>query len=98
MSAECVVREFGFVGQDVRVCVRGHREIPLPNVLADPSPRDAAQVLERDPAVTEVPDQQRSSADVLLERALLSRVVDFGSLEHSVRASVAREWRVRKRR
>jgi len=35
----------------VRVRVRGHGKVGLPDVLADPRPRDAAQVKQADAAV-----------------------------------------------
>jgi hypothetical protein len=38
----------------VRVGVRGDVEVPLPVVLADPSPRDPAQVEQADPPMSEV--------------------------------------------
>jgi hypothetical protein len=40
------VVELGLVNEDVRVGVRGDGEVPLPNLLADPRPRDAAGVQE----------------------------------------------------
>jgi hypothetical protein len=38
----------------VRVRVRRHREVALADELADPRPRDAAQVHEADPTVTQI--------------------------------------------
>jgi hypothetical protein len=48
------VVEFPLVEHDVRVDVRGRRQVPLADELPDPRPRNAAQVQERDPAVAEV--------------------------------------------
>ena len=48
------VVELVLVGHDVRVRVRRHREVPLADDLADPSPRHAAQVFEGDPSVPQV--------------------------------------------
>ena len=51
---ELRVVEFRLVREDVRVGVRGDREIALPDLLADASPRHSAQVEEADAAVPEV--------------------------------------------
>jgi hypothetical protein len=53
-SEERHVVEFLLVGEDVRVGVRRHGEVPLPDELADPRPGFAAQVKERDPPVAQV--------------------------------------------
>ena len=45
------VVEFRLVQHHVRVDVRGRREVPLADELADPRPGDTAQVEERDAAV-----------------------------------------------
>jgi hypothetical protein len=51
---ELRVVELRLVGEDVRVRVRRHGEVALTDLLADPSPRDALRVEERDPPVTQV--------------------------------------------
>ena len=38
------VVELDLVGENVRVRVRGDSEVALPDVLADPGPRDAGEV------------------------------------------------------
>jgi hypothetical protein len=48
------VVQLRLVGEDVRVGVRGHREVSLPHVLPDSRPGDAAEVEERDPPVAEI--------------------------------------------
>lgn len=40
------VVEFTLVGENMGVRVRGDSEVPLPDMLTDPGPRDAAQVIE----------------------------------------------------
>jgi hypothetical protein len=44
------VVEFGLVEEDVTVGIRGHGEVSLADLLADPRPGDAAKVEEADPA------------------------------------------------
>ena len=44
------------------VGVRGHGEVPLPDVLADPRPGDATQVQEADSPVAEVVWRERRHA------------------------------------
>jgi hypothetical protein len=48
------VLDLGLIDEDVRVRVRRHREVALADELADPRPRDAAQVHEADPTVTQI--------------------------------------------
>ncbi len=49
----CVI-ELCLVGEHVAVGVRCNGEVPLPDVLADPRPRYAPEVEQRDPAVPQV--------------------------------------------
>src|SRR5690349_428378 len=56
------VVQLGLVGEDVRVRVRGHRQVALTYEFPDPGPGDAAQVLERDAPVTEVVGRESRDA------------------------------------
>jgi len=53
-SDEARIVELDLVGHDVGVGVRGRRDVALADGLADRHPRNAGQVEQRDPAVTEI--------------------------------------------
>src|ERR1700675_3756697 len=59
--------------ENVNVGDRGDRQVALTDELADPGPRNAAQVLERDPPVSKVVRQNAGTAAAVHARPIATR-------------------------